>query len=150
MTIDNAMKKLAQARKRLEHEQGRIARRNAREAMLGALRAVRAALDEEYPAIRKERTVAVKMTKEAITRRREAKRKRMVMVGAATAAVLAKHKIPVEVIHDKAGSSAWYAPRWVVRALLIVDAPVIAEAVRSRRAREKIDAMLRLGAGGVP
>lgn len=150
MTLDDAMKKLTQARKRLEAEQGRIARRNARTAVMAALRSVRAALDEEYPAVRKERKVRVKMTGEAIERRRRRKLARMRPIDTQTAAEFALHKIPVEVVHQKTKhgqplSSSWYVDAWVLRARRVADIKLVAEAVRSPKARKKIEAMLRLG-----
>lgn len=149
MKIDDAIAKLLKAKKRLEPEQGRIARRNARAATLAALAAVRKALDEEFPAIRKERRVAVSMAKEAIQRRAKKKLSKLSRVELPT--VLRLHECGVRTVTRKgfAPNETWhYGPSWAVNALRAkVEPAQIKKAIRSPKERKKIEAYIRLGGG---
>lgn len=57
MRTDEAVKKVARARKALQEGQQRRARATARKKFLFALAAARKALDVEYPAVKKEKVV---------------------------------------------------------------------------------------------
>ena len=155
MTLDEAIKKLTQARKRLDAEQGRVARRNARQAFLAALRAVRGALDAEFPAHRKPRKVTMKMDRaSAIARKkRRLAQEGAVRVTATTAANLLAANVPVERVTERGTSQGmptrvthYYVERWVVAAIQMgLSRKNVAEAVRSRSERAKINGAMRLG-----
>ncbi len=97
MTIEQKLRKLAQALKSCDGTEGRaIARRNARARVLSALRAVRAHVDTVYPSI-VDRTGAKRLTLEG--RLARLKRQRWVEVNASmTAGAYALQGVPMKTV----------------------------------------------------
>jgi hypothetical protein len=140
--LDDAVAKVARARKRLEDDQGRIARKNARAAVKTAVASVLRAMDREYPLIRKERVVRAAMTPLAKKRRERRRRMEYAMVVAADAARLAA--CGVRVTQPDPGGE-WRVPRWAYEAMRggVADREIRA-AVHSQSVRRRIFALLRL------
>jgi hypothetical protein len=144
MKVDDAIAKLLKARKRLKAEQGRIARRNARRAYLAAVRSVRQAVDDEYPVMRK-----------PVTRRRKPNPKRAVrgksiitreMHRQLLAAGVSPSQFVERGLKLDDSKITVFAPTWMLRAYHAgVDLKLIAEGVRSRKVRNRIRAIVRLG-----
>lgn len=142
MKVDDAIEKLAKARKRLKDEQGRIARRNARRAYLDAVRSVRQAVDDEYPVMRK-----------PVVRRRKPNPKRAVrgkqiITREMHRQLLAAGVSPSQFVERGSDDPhpTIFAPTWMMRAYHAgVDLKLIAEGVRSIKMRNRIRAIVRLG-----
>lgn len=141
MTLDEAMKKLAKARKKLKDDQGRVARRNAREKFLRYLRTARQAVDEEYPSIPKKRVSRRKkdprrQVRGKVTIPRELHRQ-----------LLAAGISPAQFVERGKGTPTVWAPKWMKRAYDAgFDPKAIAAAVRSQKKRRKMMTIVRLGA----
>lgn len=146
MKIDDAIDKLNAAYKRLEHDQGRIARRNARRAYLYALKCLRKGLDDEFPHIRKP------VTNRKAPDPKRAVRGKQIISQQGHRQLLAAGVSPSQFVErGKAGETSHkiYGPSWMVQAWYAdMDAKTIAEAVKSRRVRRRLLALLRLGLKG--
>lgn len=143
MKLDGSLDKLLSARKKLNSEQGRVARKNARKAFLAALRECRARVDEDFPNIPKKRTSRRKRNP------RRAVRGKLLISQQMHRQLLAAGVRPHHFVErGKTGELAHkiYAPRWMAQAWMAgFDAKAIASAVRSRKQRRKIEALVRLG-----
>lgn len=154
MTLDDAITEIARARKRLEDDQGRLARKNARAALKAAVSTVLRTMDREYPLIRKERVVRVKMTAAAKERRARNRWNRLpghTSVASDTAAILSTLGVTC-VRAPSVDTVAWKAPRWAVHALLTLKMThgQIRHAARSATERRRITALLRLKSQASP